>query len=375
MVAANCNEGADAVDALLASIEPGEVRTMFVESTTAAVERLRAHARASGRATVVHRWRRLPDVHAVVDETVAAVARAALDAWPDWYAGAPRRFVAGNGTEAAVLNDAALQSVLASRRGVNAVWLGAAVTRCVQARVPLLADFAAAVQVRQLCVALSWDGPIVAMALDADPEGEQAQPAPPPASRLRAFANAVAWIAKEAEARLVAVLPENLDRNAALDSITYGACHLKDRPAVGRATDHDRVMTTVWPILGRPHPASAGECILAERLAADPELRGLFHFNRRIGTVRDTSHLVDLVWPDGGVIVEVDGWGHMMARNYRGDRHRDYELLISGYVVLRLPHEQVLEDPAIAVEKIRDVVHFRRRGRSEIAPRIAHGAM
>jgi hypothetical protein len=41
--------------------------------------------------------------------------------------------------------------------------------------------------------------------------------------------------------------------------------------------------------------------------------------------------------------------------------------------VLRLPHEQVLEDPGIAVEKIRDVVHFR-RGRSAIAPRIAQGA-
>jgi very-short-patch-repair endonuclease len=61
-----------------------------------------------------------------------------------------------------------------------------------------------------------------------------------------------------------------------------------------------------------------------------------------------------------------------MSRNYRGDRHRDYELLISGYVVLRLPHEQVLEDPAIAVEKIRDVVRFR-RARSEMLPRVAQG--
>jgi very-short-patch-repair endonuclease len=375
MVGMNRDASADGLDAMLASIERGHVRTLFAESTHAAIERLRTHARATGRATVVHCWRRLPDVHAVVDETVAALARAALDAWPDWYAGAPRNFVSRNGTEAAALNSAALRAVLASRPGVNARWLRAAIGRCAEKRIPLLSDFAASLQAYQLCVAISLDGPIVAMALDADPGEEGMGPhASPRASRLRAFAHAAAWLAKEADARLIAVVPETLGRNAALDSITYGACHVEDHAAVALRMDQVSTMTTVWPVLGRPHPASPGECILAERLAADPELRGLFHFNRRLDTVRDTSHLVDLVWPDGGVIVEVDGWGHLMPRNYRGDRHRDYELLISGYVVLRLPHEQVLEDPAIALEKIRDVVHFRRRGRSETAPRIAQGA-
>jgi len=373
MAAANCENRADEVDMLLASIGPGEVRTLFVESTGAAMDRLRAHARATGRPTVVHCWRRLPDVHKVVDETVAAVARAALDAWPDWYVGAAVHFVSGNGTEAAAINGAARRAVLASLRGVNAAWLRAAATRCAERRVPLLTDFAAAVQARQLSVALSSGGPIVAMVLDAQPKTGETSPPPPRASRLRAFANAAAWFAKEAGARLVAVLPESLVRSTALDSITYGACHLEPRADAADPADPDRLTTTVWPILGRPHPGSPGECVLAEWLAADPELRGLFHFNRRIDTVRATSHLVDLVWLDGGVIVEVDGWGHLMTRNYRGDRHRDYELIISGYLVLRLPHEQVLEDPGIAVEKIRDVVHFR-RGRSAIAPRIAQGA-
>ena len=213
MAAANCENRADEVDMLLASIGPGEVRTLFVESTGAAMDRLRAHARATGRPTVVHCWRRLPDVHKVVDETVAAVARAALDAWPDWYVGAAVHFVSGNGTEAAAINGAARRAVLASLRGVNAAWLRAAATRCAERRVPLLTDFAAAVQARQLSVALSSGGPIVAMVLDAQPKTGETSPPPPRASRLRAFANAAAWFAKEAGARLVAVLPESLVRS------------------------------------------------------------------------------------------------------------------------------------------------------------------
>jgi very-short-patch-repair endonuclease len=363
----------DGFDNLLESIGPGEVRTVFAASTYAAMARLRGHARATGRATIVHCWRRLPNVHTVIDETVAAVARAAFDAWPDWYPGVPRSFASGNGTEAALLNQAALRGVLDSRTGVNAAWLRTTAARCAEGRAPLLADFAAAVQARQLSVALSPDGPIVAMVLDSESQGEKTQAPPPPASRLRAFASASAWLAREAGARVVAVLPESLSRHIALDSITYEACHLEGRTAPEVSGGADYPMTTIWPILGRPHPASKGECLLAERLAADPELRGLFHFNRRIVTVRDTTPLVDLVWPDGRVVVEVDGWGHLMQPAFRGDRLRDYELLISGYLVLRLPHDQVLEDLEIAVDKIRDVVHFRRRG-SQSAPRTAERA-
>jgi very-short-patch-repair endonuclease len=363
----------DGFDNLLESIGPGEVRTVFAASTYAAIARLRGHARTTGRSTIVHCWRRLPDVHTVIDETVAAVATAAFDAWPDWYPGAPRSFVSGNGVEAGVLNHAAFRAVLDSRSGVNAAWLRIAVARCAEGRVPSLADFAAAVQARQLSAALSSDGPIVAMVVDDEPHGEKTHAPPQRASRLRAFASASAWLAKEAGARVVAVLPESLGGNVALDSITYGACHLEGRPAPEVSADPDGPVTTIWPILGRPHPASKGECLLADRLAVDPELRGLFHFNRRIVTVRDTAPLVDLVWPDGRVIVEVDGWGHLIQRNFRGDRLRDYELLISGYLVLRLPHDQLLEDLEIAVEKIRDVVHFRRRG-SQSAPRTAEEA-
>jgi hypothetical protein len=191
MVAAIGEGNVDEIDTWLASIGPGEVRTLFVGSAPAAMAQLRVHADATASVTVVHCWRRLPDVHAVVDETVAALARAAFDAWPDWYPGAPRRFVSGNGTEAAVLNDAALRAVVGWRAGVNIPWLRAAVARCAERRVPLLADFAATVQARQLSIALSSEGPIVAMALDAEPEHEGTPAPEPSAPRLHAFASTI----------------------------------------------------------------------------------------------------------------------------------------------------------------------------------------
>ena len=43
------------------------------------------------------------------------------------------------------------------------------------------------------------------------------------------------------------------------------------------------------------------------------------------------------------------------------DRHRDYELILSGFTVLRLTNDEIDEDLEKAIEKIRDVVTFCRR--------------
>jgi very-short-patch-repair endonuclease len=73
-------------------------------------------------------------------------------------------------------------------------------------------------------------------------------------------------------------------------------------------------------------------------------------------------YLVDMLWPEGKVVIEVDGYRYHGNRfAFSEDRHRDYELLLSGYLVLRLPHDEVIADVAIALEKIRDVVRFRRK--------------
>jgi very-short-patch-repair endonuclease len=38
------------------------------------------------------------------------------------------------------------------------------------------------------------------------------------------------------------------------------------------------------------------------------------------------------------------------------DRHRDYELAMSGYTVLRLTNDEIAQDLEKAIEKIRDLV-------------------
>ena len=100
---------------------------------------------------------------------------------------------------------------------------------------------------------------------------------------------------------------------------------------------------------------------LAAMLRADNELAPLFRFNWLVDTVRGSRPRVDLVWVDGRLVVELDGYpDHSTRRALIGDRHRDYELMLSGYTVLRLANDEVEQDYGRAIEKIRDLVRLRR---------------
>ncbi len=116
----------------------------------------------------------------------------------------------------------------------------------------------------------------------------------------------------------------------------------------------------LWPVLGQPHPNSPGELKLANALMADADLAELFRYNQRVETIYKSYPIVDILWDEGRVVVEIDGNFHAQPRQYATDRHRDFQLLVTGYLVLRLPHEEVMRDTAHAVEKIRKVVDYRR---------------
>jgi very-short-patch-repair endonuclease len=73
-----------------------------------------------------------------------------------------------------------------------------------------------------------------------------------------------------------------------------------------------------------------------------------------------TPPRVDLLWREGRVVVELDGPEHQDDPNFADDRHRDYELLVAGYLVLRITNNQIETDLQRAIEKIRSVVRFRR---------------
>jgi very-short-patch-repair endonuclease len=68
---------------------------------------------------------------------------------------------------------------------------------------------------------------------------------------------------------------------------------------------------------------------------------------------------VDFVWTKGRLAIELDGYGsHGNRAAFMYDRHRDYELTLSGYTVLRLANEEIAQDVGKAVEKIRDIVRL-----------------
>src|SRR5262249_34992760 len=131
--------------------------------------------------------------------------------------------------------------------------------------------------------------------------------------RIGSFARVCEWTAERAGARVAAVLPDRLRNAPVLDPIAYRALSFLGhaRFAVAGVVPSAAApgsQPSVYPVLGRPHPMSEVELRLARRLERDAELAPLFQFNQRLTTVRNSTPLVDLLWREGRVIVEIDGF-------------------------------------------------------------------
>lgn len=297
---------------------------------------------------------RFGPLESLFDGFVESLAEAALLLWPDWYAGAVPIDAGANLSEQALTDRFATRRIAQTARSVNAVWLKGALSACRAGRAPVQPQFSPATQVEQLSLALAESELVIAVCAE--------ETAVPP-DRLLGFARAVEWLAREAGAHVLAILPAPLADRPELDGISFGASRLgltEPERRVG-GDEQDERKHVVCPILGRPHPGSPGEQRLAEELARDAQLGALFQFNQRVITVFENRFLVDLLWTEGQVVVEIDGYGyHTTPSAFVADRQRDYELTFSGYLVLRLPHDFVVEDPRLALERIRDFVRFRR---------------
>jgi very-short-patch-repair endonuclease len=184
----------------------------------------------------------------------------------------------------------------------------------------------------------------------------------PDAANRLGFARAAEWLARQTQARVAALVPEAVADSPALESISFEtarACVVAPAP-----TSEEKQSLLVLPFYGNPHPDSPGEQLLARQLDRDSQLSGRFLFNHRIQSVRGSYFTVDLLCDEARLVVEVDGYGwHSAPRAFRQDRHRDYELSLTGYLVLRLTHDEVIEDVHLAIEKIRDMVAYRCRER------------
>jgi very-short-patch-repair endonuclease len=172
---------------------------------------------------------------------------------------------------------------------------------------------------------------------------------------------------------VVALFPQLPPNEPPFDRLLYGArCVMAEDGAECGTLEADATRsvdarTWIAPWRGLPHPLSDIEQRLAKALGTDAELAPLFSFNQSVQTVRGSRPRVDLMWTEGRLVVELDGYGsHGNRAAFMYDRHRDYELTLSGYTVLRLSNDEIAQDIEKAIEKIRDLVsHCRTRSLPE----------
>jgi hypothetical protein len=68
----------------------------------------------------------------------------------------------------------------------------------------------------------------------------------------------------------------------------------------------------------------------------------------------DDSFQVDCLWPEAGLIVELDGWkSHGTRRAFRADRKRDRRLGAAGYRVIRVTEDQLTHEPEVLSADLR----------------------
>lgn len=293
---------------------------------------------------------------AVVEQVVNLLADTALRLWPMWFNDVSfaecRNDVLGRVAASAIARRAAEQIA-----GLSSSWAEKAAWLLLDGRTPRVSDALFAIEVAQLALAISRSGLILVTDVEA-----AARLGPNPA----AVVHALEWIAQHSHSAVVALFAELPQNEPPFDRILYGARRITTE--IGTEFGMIRAEATeiadgrwIAPWRGSPHPLSEIEQRLAKALSTDTELAPLFGFNQFIETVRGSRPKVDLIWAEGRLVVELDGYSSHGNRNaFVYDRHRDYELALSGYTVLRLANDEVAQDTERAIEKIRDLVRLRR---------------
>jgi very-short-patch-repair endonuclease len=301
------------------------------------------------------RLRPARSIEVYVEQAITVLAETAMRLWPVWFTDASfamcRDDALGRQAAGVIAREAAAHAC-----GVSSSWAEAATRLALAGLPPRVAGILPAIELPQLSLAISRDG----LVLIADVSAAASAPG------AAALAHALEWIAQHSRAAVVALFEGLPPHESPFDRILYGARHVivaADGSVVFESEARESVGPESWlaPWRGAPHPLSEIEKQLAAMLSDDAELATLFRFNWFIDTVRGSRPKVDLVWIDGRLVVELDGYpDHTTRRAFMGDRHRDYELALSGYTVLRLANDEIAQDFGRAMEKIRDLVRMRR---------------
>jgi very-short-patch-repair endonuclease len=288
-----------------------------------------------------------PTTEAIVEQVLDLLADTARRVWPIWFTDVSFHRCS-NDTLGRLAANAVARMAAEEIAGLSLSWVEMAARLALENRPPRVSTTLPAVQLAQLSLAISRYG----LTLVADVTAcTGANPA--------AVVHALEWIAQHLQGAVVALFPELPPNEPPFDRILYGARIAANLHPVRIETDTSILEPKPWiaPWQGLPHPLSEIEQRLAKALRTDSALSPLFGFNQFIETIRGSRPKVDLLWTEGRLVVELDGYGsHGNRAAFMYDRHRDYELTISGYTVLRLSNDEIADDIEKAIEKIRDLV-------------------
>lgn len=246
---------------------------------------------------------------------------------------------------------ATVRQAAAEIPGLQTAWADAAIELVLDNKIPRVWRTPAPVQVSQLSLAISRYG--LVLVVDAEQACKD--------SSAAVVIHVLEWVAQLTQCAIVVLFRTLPPDRPPFDRILYGARILTFERDVDATEPLIAVPELVWlaPWLGSPHPLSETEQRLEKALRADSELACLFDCNQFIQTLRGSRPKVDFVWSAGRMVVELDGYGsHGNRAAFMYDRHRDYELTLSGYTVLRLANDEIAQDIGKAVEKIRDIVQL-----------------
>jgi very-short-patch-repair endonuclease len=276
-------------------------------------------------------WTFVGSVGDLLDETLKGLARIALALWPNWYE---------------QLIPAHDSSRPGRRQQLSPQWREIAEQYCSAGQLPLPRGYAAAEHATQLSLTLAASDLAIVMAVDEVNDAS--------AQILRAAGE---WLTSNTASSVTILLRGSTTQSKLRQVFKWDERFLGVADFGHFPTEDTEPRIDLCPVIGAPHPLSPGEQRLAQQLLADAELGPLFAFNQRITGRHGNAYIVDLVWPDGKFIVEVDSF-HLHGNRFAfaNDRHRDYELLASDYRVLRITHDEAAHDTPSAVGKIRQVV-------------------
>lgn len=287
---------------------------------------------------------------AYVEQLIAVMAETARRLWPTWYTNVSFA-MCGNDTLGRQAASSIARATAARSTDVNPSWAEAAARLAVGGELPRVQGFLPEIEVAQLSQAIGGRGTILLVDVSSSADIFRATP----------LLHALEWTARHSGAALVVLFITLPPLDSPFDPILHGALRViaDAHQQVTRVAETQFPERWLAPWRGAPHPMSETERRVAAMLNDDPELAGMFQFNRVVDTLRGSHPRVDLLCAEARLVVELDGYSdHATQHAFIADRNRDYELTLSGYTVLRLANDEVAQDIERAIEKIRDLVRL-----------------